>query len=258
MEVAGRVVVVTGAAGGIGRALCRRFRDQGAGAIVVADRDRAGAEAVAAELSGLAVPTDVTKEAEVQALVESAVSAFGPVDIYCSNAGIAFSGGEDAPDEAWNESWRVHVLAHVYAARAVLPGMMQRGEGYFLGTISAAALLNHVLAAPYAATKAAGLSFLEWLALAYGARGIHVSAICPQGVRTPMLGRETGSSFLHQGALEPDTVAALTLEAMREERFLILPHPEVEEYFQRKASDYDRWLRGMGRLRARVLEEPAD
>lgn len=254
MEVAGRVVVVTGAAGGIGRALCLRFRDEGARGIVVADQDRAGTEAVAAEVLGLAVPTDVTKEAEVRALVGSATQAFGRVDIYCSNAGIAFSGGEDAPDEAWNQSWRVHVLAHVYAARAVLPAMMEKGEGYFLGTVSAAGLLNHVLAAPYAATKAAGLSFLEWLALAYGAAGIRVSAICPQGVRTRMLAMEGDRDFLRQGALEPEQVAKLTVEAMRDEHFLILPHPEVAEYFQRKASDYDRWLRGMRRLRARVLD----
>jgi NAD(P)-dependent dehydrogenase (short-subunit alcohol dehydrogenase family) len=256
MEIAGRVVVVTGAAGGIGRSLCRHFRDAGARGIVVADLDRAGAEAVAAELGGLAVPTDVTSEAQVQALVETATQAFGRIDIYCSNAGIAFSGGEEAPDEAWNQSWRVHVLAHVYAARHVLPRMVEQGEGYFLGTVSAAGLLNHVLAAPYAATKAAGLSFLEWLAVAYGDRGIHVSALCPQGVRTRMLGIAGDQNFLLAGALEPDQVAGCVIEAVSHERFLILPHPEVEEYFLRKASDYDRWLRGMRRLREKVLDQP--
>jgi NAD(P)-dependent dehydrogenase (short-subunit alcohol dehydrogenase family) len=258
MDVDGRVVVVTGGGGGIGAALCRRFAAGGARAIVVADVNREAAEAVAGAVGGTAVVADVTVEADVQALVAGAAQAHGRVDVYCSNAGIARGGGPEAPDEAWQRSWEVHTMAHVYAARAVLPGMLERGEGCFLGTVSAAGLLNHVLAAPYAVSKAAGLSFLEWLSIAYGDEGILVSALCPQGVRTAMLGSESErTSFLQAGALEPDVVADAVVRAFREERFLVLPHPEVVEYFQRKASDYDRWLRGMRRLRERVLTAEA-
>src|SRR5262249_53334427 len=256
MDVDGRVVVVTGGGGGIGSALCRRFAAEGAEAIVVADLRREAAEAGAAEVGGAAVAADVTKESDVQALVRGAIEAHGRVDVYCSNAGIGVGGGPEAADEAWQRSFEVHAMAHIYAARAVLPGMLERGEGCFLGTVSAAGLLNHVLAAPYAVSKAAGLSFLEWLSIAYGDEGILVSALCPQGVRTAMLGSESErTSFLQAGAIEPDEVADAVVEGLREERFLILPHPEVAEYLRRKASDYDRWLRGMRRLRERVLDQ---
>jgi len=255
VEIRGRVVVVTGGGGGIGRALCRRFAADGARQVVVSDIDRDAAGRVAAEIGGTAVPADVTVESDVERLVRETVKAHGRIDIYCSNAGIAFGGGPEASDQAWRQSWDVHVMAHVYAARALLPGMLERGEGYLVGTISAAALLNHVLAAPYAVTKAAGLSFFEWLAIAYHERGIRVSALCPQGVRTAMLAQEGERNFLTAGALDPEEVAQAVAEGMRDERFLILPHPEVGEFFQRKASDYDRWLRGMRRLRGRILEE---
>jgi NAD(P)-dependent dehydrogenase (short-subunit alcohol dehydrogenase family) len=256
MDVNGKVVVVTGGGGGIGSALCRRFAAEGAKAIVVADLKREAAEAVAVEVGGTAAAADVTVESDVQALVASTIEAHGRVDVYCSNAGIAHGGGPEASDDAWRRSFEVHAMAHIYAARAVLPGMLERGEGCFLGTVSAAGLLNHVLAAPYAVSKAAGLSFLEWLSIAYGDEGILVSALCPQGVRTAMLGSEAErTSFLQAGAMEPDEVAGAVVDALREERFLVLPHPEVAEYFRRKASDYDRWLRGMRRLRERVLEQ---
>jgi len=208
---------------------------------------------VAREVGGVAVATDVTDESAVRDLVALAVGRHGRVDIYCSNAGIAIGGGPEAPDDAWQRSWEVHVMAHVYAARALLPAMLDRGEGYFLGTVSAAGLLNHVAAAPYAVTKAAGLSFLEWLAIAHGAQGIRVSALCPQGVRTPMLALAGEKDFLFAGALEADAVAACVLQGIADETFLILPHPEVREYFGRKGSDYDRWLRGMQRLREHVV-----
>jgi NAD(P)-dependent dehydrogenase (short-subunit alcohol dehydrogenase family) len=211
---------------------------------------------VAAEIGGTAIAADVTVESDIQHLVRETLGAHGRVDIYCSNAGIAFGGGPEASDEAWRQSWDVHVMAHVYAARALLPGMQERREGYIVGTVSAAGLLNHVLAAPYAATKAAGLSFLEWLAIAYHDQGIRVSALCPQGVRTAMLAQAGERNFLAPGALDPDQVAGAVAEALRGERFLILPHPEVGEFFQRKALDYERWLRGMRRLRGRILEEP--
>ena len=258
MEIRGAVVVVTGGGSGIGRALCRRFADDGAAGVVVADVNGSAAEAVAAEIGGKPFPTDVTIEAAVQSLVRRALEAYGRIDVYCSNAGIAFGGGPEAPDDAWRRSFDVHVMAHVYAARAVLPGMLDRGTGYIVGTVSAAGLLYHVLASPYATTKAAGLSFFEWLAIAYGDGGIRVSALCPMGVRTPMLAREGEENFLAPGALEPEEVATAVVDAMREERFLVLPHPEVAEYLRRKADDYDRWLRGMRRLRSRVLEPGRD
>ena len=255
MDIRGRVVVVTGGGGGIGGALCRRFAADGARHVVVSDIDPESAQAVATEIGGTAVAADVTIESEVARLVRGTLEAYGRVDIYCSNAGIAFGGGPEASDEAWRKSWDVHVMAHVYAARALLPGMRQRGEGYIVGTISAAALLNHILAAPYAVTKAAGLSFFEWLAIAYHDEGIRVSALCPQGVRTAMLTQEGERNFLTAGALEPAQVAQSVVEAIRDERFLILPHPEVDEFFRRKAADYDRWLRGMRRLREKILQE---
>jgi NAD(P)-dependent dehydrogenase (short-subunit alcohol dehydrogenase family) len=255
VEIRDRVVVVTGGGGGIGGALCRRFAAEGAERVVVSDIDQQAAETVAAEIGGTAVRADVTVESDVARLVRETVTAHGRIDLYCSNAGIAFGGGPEASDEAWRTSWDVHVMAHVYAARALLPGMQARGEGYIVGTISAAALLNHILAAPYAVTKAAGLSFFEWMAIAYHDEGIRVSALCPQGVRTAMLTQEGERNFLTPGALDPEQVADAVVEAIRDERFLILPHPEVAEFFQRKAADYDRWLRGMRRLRARLLQE---
>ena len=248
-------MIVTGGGGGIGGALCRRFAADGASQVVVSDIDRQAAEAVAAEIGGTAVPADVTVESDVADLVRTTLKTFGRVDIYCSNAGIAFGGGPEASDEAWRQSWDVHVMAHVYAARALIPGMRERGEGYIVGTISAAALLNHILAAPYAVTKAAGLSFFEWMAIAYHDEGIRVSVLCPQGVRTAMLAQEGERNFLTAGALSPAEVAGTVVEAIRDERFLILPHPEVGEFYLRKASDYDRWLRGMRRLRERILQE---
>jgi NAD(P)-dependent dehydrogenase (short-subunit alcohol dehydrogenase family) len=254
VEIRGRVVVVTGGGGGIGGALCRRFAADGASHVVVSDIDPESAQAVATEIGGTAVPADVTVESDVANLVRGTLKTYGRIDIYCSNAGIAFGGGPEASDQAWRQSWDVHLMAHVYAARALLPGMQERGEGFIVGTISAAALLNHILAAPYAVTKAAGLSFFEWMAIAYYDQGIRVSALCPQGVRTAMLAQE-GSSFLAAGALEPEQVAQAVVEAIRDERFLILPHSDVGEFFLRKASDYDRWLRGMRRLRGRILEE---
>ena len=258
MDVRGRVVVVTGGGGGIGRALCRRLAAEGAEAVVVADVDREAAEAVATETSGLAVLTDVAVEADVFALVHQTIGAYGRIDLYCSNAGVAFRGGPEANNASWQQSWSVNVMAHVYAARAVLPGMLSRQEGYILGTVSAAGILNHVLAAPYAATKAAALSFFEWLAIAYRDRGIRVSALCPQGVKTAMLAQAGERNFLQAGALTPEQVADTVIQGFHEERFLILPHPEVGEYFGRKAADYDRWLTGMRRLRSRAIDTGDD
>lgn len=260
MNLADRVVVVTGGATGIGRALCRRFAAEGARAIV-ADLDLEGAEAVAAESGGLAVACDVAREADIVALVERATEVHGRIDLFCSNAGIAIDGGEDVADHDWQRIWDVNVMSHVYAARAVLPSMLERGEGYLLNTASAAGLLSQIGSAPYSVTKHAAVAFAEWLSITYGDRGIRVSCLCPQGVRTNMLAaaeaRGGGGTFLSATALEPEAVAQIVVDAIAEERFLILPHPEVAEYFRRKADDYDRWLRGMRRLQSKVTQDIA-
>src|SRR6266852_2229142 len=255
MEVADRVVVVTGGARGIGRALARRFAGEGAAVVIVADTDADGARTVAREIGGMAITCDVSHEDEVADLVEKVQSAHGRTDIFCSNAGIGVAGGPEAATSDWQRIWEVNLMSHVFVARHVLPGMLDRKEGYLLGTVSAAGLLNHVFAAPYGVTKAAALSFFEWLAIAHGDEGIRVSCLCPQGVKTDMLAaeRRLGHNFLTEGALEPEQVANVVVEGIRSEKFLILPHPEVAEYFNRKAQDYDRWLRGMRRLRANLL-----
>jgi NAD(P)-dependent dehydrogenase (short-subunit alcohol dehydrogenase family) len=253
VEVADRIVVVTGAARGIGRALSRRFVVAGAEAVIVADVDAQGAQTVAREIGGSAITCDVSHEDEIAGLVEKVLSAHGRIDIFCSNAGIAVGGGPEAATADWQRIWDVNLMSHVFVARHVLPGMLDRKDGYLLGTVSAAGLLNHVFAAPYGVTKAAALSFFEWLAIAHGDEGVRVSCLCPQGVKTDMLATERrvlGTNFLTDGALEPEQVADVVVEGIRNERFLILPHPEVAEYFHRKAQDYDRWLKGMRRLRA--------
>jgi NAD(P)-dependent dehydrogenase (short-subunit alcohol dehydrogenase family) len=231
--------------------LCRRFAASGARAIVVADINREAAQRVADEIGGLAIETDVSRENDVQRLVSHALQRYDAIDLFCSNAGVAMNGDENAPDAEWSRCWGIHVLAHVYAARAVLPGMLARGQGYLLQTVSAAGLLTHPRSATYAVTKHASLAFAEWLSVAYGDRGIKVSALCPQGVRTDMLMRAEleGGSFLMDGALEPERVAEEVVTGLADERFLILPHPEVAEFARRRATDHERWLRGMRRLR---------
>jgi len=254
MEMKGKVIVVTGGASGIGAALVRRFAREGAAAIVVADMNLAQAEAVAAEVKGLAVHTDVSNEADVRALIAQATARFGRVDVLCSNAGIGTAGGVDAPNADWQRIWEVNLMAHVYGARAVLPQMVQRGEGYLLQTASAAGLLSHPDSALYAVTKHAAVSLAEWLSINYGDKGIRVSCLCPQGVRTPMLLGKDGDrkSFLTEGSVSAEQVADDVIAAMRDERFLVLPHPEVLQYLQRKSADVDRWLGGMRRLRAKA------
>jgi NAD(P)-dependent dehydrogenase (short-subunit alcohol dehydrogenase family) len=259
MQIIGKVVVVTGGANGIGRALSHRFAGEGAKAVVVADLDGPGAVEVADEFGGSGIQADVTSEADVRRVVRQTLDAFGAIDLFCSNAGVGFDGSFDAPDAAWEQSWRVNVMAHVYAARAVLPAMLARGQGYLLQTISAAGLLSQIGSAPYTTTKHAALGFAEWLSITYGDRGIKLSVLCPMGVRTNMLKKAAfgGGSFLLDSALEPEQVAESVIKGLADEHFLILPHPEVAEFFRRKGADYDRWLRGMRRLQAtsRLLKE---
>lgn len=250
MKLSGAVIVVTGGGNGIGRALCRRFAREQPAAIVVADIDAASAQSVASEIGGQAIAADVSRESDVARLVTTAHTAHGRIDLFCSNAGIAVHGGLETPNEQWQRCWDVNVIAHVYAARAVVPIMLAQGGGYLLQTVSAAGLLTHPHSATYAATKSAALAFAEWLSIQYGSRGIRVSALCPQGVKTDMLKRaeESTGRFLADGALEPEQVADDVVRGIDEERFLILPHAEVAEYVRRKAGDRDRWLRGMRRL----------
>ena len=252
MQLKGKVVVVTGGGNGIGRALCRRFAAEGARAVMVADIQAAAARQVASEIGGLALETDVARESDVVRLVQETLQNFGVVDLFCSNAGVGTQGGVEAPDRDWARNWEVNVMAHVYAARAVLPAMLARGQGYLLQTVSAAGMLTQLGSAPYAVSKHAALALAEWIAITHGDQGIKVSALCPQGVRTDMLRRAefAGGAFLMETAVEPEQVAEEVVKGLAEERFLILSHPEVAEYFRRKAADYDRWLRGMRRLQA--------
>jgi len=256
MDIKSKVAIVTGGASGIGAGLVKRFIQEGARGVVAADLNLEQAQAVAREAGPNAVAwrCDVSREADMVQLVERASQAYGAIDLFCSNAGIATEGGVETSDTAWQRIWSVNVMAHVYAARAVLPGMLARGEGYLLQTASAAGLLTQVGSAPYAVTKHAAVSLAEWLSVTYGDRGIRVSCLCPQGVRTNMLAQaEQGPGrFLLEGALEPEQVAEAVVAGLAGERFLILPHPEVGEYFLRKATDYDRWLRGMRRMQAKL------
>ena len=250
MKIEGKSVVVTGGASGIGLALARRFSTEGARGIALADLQEDALLGAAGEIDALAVPCDVADEADIKRLVAAAEDAFGPIDVFVSNAGIACMGGVDAPDEEWRQNWDIHVMAHVYAARAVAPKMAARGSGYLVNTASAAGLLSHVESATYTVTKHAAVAFAEWLSIVYGDRGVRVSVLCPQAVRTAMLaGRDEGVASL-DGVLEPEQVADSVVDAMEREEFLILPHPGVQDYVQRKATDRERWLRGMRKLRA--------
>src|SRR3954451_22960244 len=260
MDVAGKVVVVTGGASGIGRALAERFCDEGAKGIVVADLDQEGATDVATDLgNAIAVACDVADPAHADVLIGAAEQSFGPVDLFCANAGVAV-GVNMAPPADWDLAFGVNVRAHITAVERLLPGWLERGSGYFLATASAAGIASQIGSAPYAVSKHAAVAFAEWLSITYGAHGVGVSCLCPMGVNTPLLndglGGEDSVGFrVVSGAapvLEPDDVAQAVVEGIAAERFLILPHPEVLEFFQRKAADYDRWLAGMRRLQARV------
>ena len=256
MTLTDKVVIVTGGANGIGRALCHRFAAEKPRALIVADLDETHAIEVANQTSGTPFKTDVASESNIIRLVKFAEEQYGHIDLFCSNAGIFTQGGVEVSDEAWQRIWDINVRAHIFAARAVLPGMIARGQGYLLQTASAAGLLTQIGSAPYAVTKHAALALAEWLAITHYDQGIRVSVLCPQGVRTSMLagaGHTGVGAVLRDSALEPEQVAEEVVKALAAEQFLILPHPEVAEYFLRKATDYERWLRGMRRLQAATL-----
>jgi len=255
VELSGAVVVVTGGASGIGRALALRLADEGASAVIVADLDHDGAARVAVEIgsAGVGIGVDVAIESDLAGLVDRVEREYGPIDVWCSNAGIGRGDGL-GHDEDWERSFRIHVMAHVFAARCVLPGMASRGRGHFLITASAAGLLIQMDSAPYSVTKHGSVALAEWLAIRYGGTGVGFSCLCPQGVRTPMMaaaGPES-ATLAAGGMIEPEQVAEAVVGAIRDGHFLVLPHPEVADYERRRAADRDRWLVGMRRVAAKL------
>lgn len=260
MHISGKTIAVTGGGSGIGRALCERFAREGARGVAVLDLQEAHAMAVADTIQGLGLSCDVTVEDELRAAIEETERRLGPIDLFCSNAGTLQNDTDlldpaSAPDEAWNLSWRVHVMSHVYAARHLAPRMATRGGGHFLHTISAAGLLTQIGSGPYSASKHAAVGFAENLAIAYQSRGVGVSILCPQGVATPMVAGAMQTPAVHDGLLSPEEVVDAVISGLAEDRFLILPHPQVLKYMQRKAADYEAWLRGMARLHQRSFSE---
>jgi NAD(P)-dependent dehydrogenase (short-subunit alcohol dehydrogenase family) len=257
MNIKDKVCVVTGAASGIGEAVARAYAAAGARSVVVADlkSSRERLAHVAGDIDGLAVTADVGEEADIKALIAATEAKYGPVDIFFSNAGLSRKGQESASDADWEVSWRVHVMSHVFAARALVPGMLARGSGYLLSTASAAGLLASLNSMPYGVTKNAAVALAEHLAIQYGDRGIRVSVLCPQSVQTGMTTAGPSAARV-DGVMQPEEVARLVIEAMAEERFLILSHPQVQEYVLRKASNRDRWIAGMRRLRDKVYGAP--
>lgn len=250
MHIKDKVAVVTGGASGIGRAMAARFLSEGARAVVIADINEDNLNQVAEEIGAHAVKTDVANEADVQNLVRTAERDYGQIDLLCNNAGIGIGGGPEVDNASWQKIWDINVMAHVYGARAALPGMLERGDGYIINTASAAGLLSQIGSAPYAVTKHAAVGFAEWLSITYGDRGIKVSVLCPQAVRTAMTaGNERGVASIN-GMMEPEELCDAVMKSLEKETFLILPHTEVLTYMRRKTDDYDRWLKGMRRLQA--------
>jgi NAD(P)-dependent dehydrogenase (short-subunit alcohol dehydrogenase family) len=256
-ELEGAGVVVTGGGRGIGAAMARRFRAGGA-RVVIADVDGAAVTAVAAEIGAVPVAGDAASADGVASLIERAVSELGAIDLYCANAGVAPHGGQEAPEAEWARAWDVNVMGHVRAAALLVPGWLERGRGRFLATVSAAGLLTMLGSAPYSVTKHGALAFAEWLSATYRHRGITVQALCPQGVRTDMLAQSgPGGQFLMADtAIEPEQVADSVAQALADDRFLILPHPEIAGYYQARAADTGRWIAGMNKLQRKLDELP--
>ncbi|MEX2489486.1 MAG: SDR family oxidoreductase [Pseudomonadales bacterium] len=250
MQIKDKVAVVTGGASGIGRAMASRFLAEGARAVVIADINDHDLQKVADQIGAHAIKTDVSRETEVQHLIATAEREYGQIDLLCNNAGIAVGGGPEVDNESWQKIWEINVMAHVYGVRAALPAMLDRGDGYIVNTASAAGLLSQIGSAPYAVTKHAAVGFAEWLSMTYGDRGIKVSVLCPQAVRTAMTaGNEEGVASI-DGMMEPEELCDTVMETLEAETFLMLPHGEVMTYMQRKTGDYDRWLKGMRKLQA--------
>ena len=247
MELKDKIIVVTGGASGIGREMCRRFTQEGAKKVVVADLNGDGAKAVAEEIGSVGHAVDVRNEQDLINLIEDTERQFGPIDLFCSNAGIGIGKDIFESDEVWQTIWEVNTMSHVWAARHLVPRMIARGGGYLLNTASAAGLLSQIGSATYAVTKHAAVALAEWLSITYGDQGIKVSVLCPQAVRTAMTADGPGVAGV-DGMIEPEDAVNAVVDTLREERFLVLPHPEVAEYMQRKTADYDRWLKGMRRL----------
>lgn len=248
MELKNKIIVVTGAASGIGAALARRFRDEGAKLVVCADRNAEGVKAVAAEVGGVAFTVDVSHEADIQTMIETVERDHGPIDLFCSNAGIGYGGGAETSNDQWQRIWDINVMAHVWAARHLVPRMTARGGGYLLNTASAAGLLSQIGSASYAVTKHAAVALAEWLSITHGDDGIKVSVLCPQAVRTAMTAGNPDGVASVDGMLEPEDAAEACVRAIEAETFLVLPHPQVLDYMRRKTADYDRWLGGMRKL----------
>lgn len=248
MDLKDKIVVVTGAASGIGRALAIRFAAEGARRVICVDLDLKGALDTADRIDGVAFEVNVAREEEIAALIERVESDIGPIDLFASNAGILTLGGMDVPNEDWQRIWEINVMAHVWAARHLVPRMIARGGGYLLNTASAAGLLNQVGAAPYAVTKHAAVGLAEWLALTHGDQGIRVSVLCPQAVRSEMTRGHEDSVASLDGMIEPEAVAEACIRAIEEEIFLVLPHPDVLGYMRLKTENYDRWIGGMRKL----------
>ena len=257
MHPKGKVCVVTGAASGIGEAVARAYAAAGAKGVVVADLAADKLAKVAGEINGLAVPTDVSKEADIKALIAAAEAKYGPIDIFYSNAGLSRPGLAEASDADWDINWRVHVMSHVWAARTLVPKMLARGSGYLINTASAAGLLTSMNSFAYGVTKSAAVSLAEHLSIQYGDRGICVSVLCPQAVKTGMSTGRPGAASV-DGVMTAAEVAQIILKAMEEERFLILSHETVHEYEQRKVTNRNRWIGGMRRLRNKIYGDPAE
>ena len=248
MELKDKSIVVTGAASGIGRAMCIRYAAEGAKAVICVDRDEAGAQETAKQINSIAIKVDVAIEGEITAMIDRVETEVGPIDLFCSNAGISVAGGVEVPNDDWQRIWDINVMSHVWAARRLVPLMSARGGGYLLNTSSAAGLLNQVGSAPYGVTKHAAVGLAEWMAMTYGDQGIKVSVLCPQAVRTEMTRGHEDHVAAIDGMMEPDVVAESCVQTIRDETFLVLPHKEVIGYMQAKTENYDRWIGGMRKL----------
>ena len=255
MELKDKIIVVTGGASGIGRAMAIRFKAEGAKQVVAVDINIDGAEATAELIGGVAMSADVSKEEDIQRVIEATEETIGPIDLFCSNAGVGMAESINSANKEWQMSWDINVMSHVYASRHLLPRMISRGGGYFLNTSSAAGLLNQIGGAAYGVTKHAAVGFGEWLAIHHQHQGIKVSMLCPQAVRTPMTDNDNDATAAaaSNGMIEPEELCDTVVEGLRSETFMILPHPVVLDYMRNKTSNYDRWIGGMNKLMKKIV-----